>query len=104
MLKRATDRATSLLGGKVRMLARRGTGRNRRRAVVGAGAVAVIAMFIVGTALPAWAHHPVLSGTTVCSDGEHVISWTIGNSESGWVMHIDTATAVLGGQTFAVTG
>jgi hypothetical protein len=104
MLKRATDRATSLLGGKVRMLARRGTSRNRRRAVVGAAGVAIIAMFVVGTALPAWAHHPVLSGTTVCSDGEHVISWTIGNSESGWVMHIDTATAVLGGQSFAVTG
>jgi hypothetical protein len=86
------------------MLARKGTSRNRRRAVVGAAGVAIIAMFVVGTALPAWAHHPVLSGTTACSDGEHVISWTIGNSESGWVMHIDTATAVLGGQSFAVTG
>ncbi len=101
----AGNRPGDFIAGRQSENARgRGTSRNRRRAVVGAAGIAIIAMFVVGTALPAWAHHPVLSGTTACSDGDHVISWTIGNSESGWVMHIDTATAVLGSQSFAVTG
>jgi hypothetical protein len=29
--------------------------------------------------MPAYAHDPVLSGRTVCTNGEHHVSWTIGN-------------------------
>ena len=86
------------------MLARRGSSKGRRQSVVVAAALAVVTVFIVFTALPAWAHHPVLSGRSVCSDGEHVITWTIGNSEPVRSMHIDTAVATIGADTFAVTG
>jgi hypothetical protein len=87
------------------MLARRVLGASaRRKGVVAAASLAVVGLFVVGTAVPAWAHYPVLSGYTVCSDGPHVITWSIGNSEANKTMHIDSATATLGAQTFAVTG
>ena len=89
----------------MRKLARKSSGgQARRRAVFGGAAAGLVAMFVVATALPAWAHHPVLSGQTVCSNGDHLITWSIGNSETGTTMNIQTATATLGAQTFAVTG
>ena len=51
----------------------RGSSGFARRAVVLAG-IAVVGVIVV--ALPAWAHHPILSGETVCSDGAHVVTWT----------------------------
>jgi hypothetical protein len=87
------------------MLARGASNRGaRRQTTIAAAGVAIIAMFVVGTALPAWAHHPVLAGDTTCSNGVHLITWTIGNSESDHSMHIDTAVATLGADTFAVSG
>lgn len=77
------------------------TVRHLRLAAVTLGAVAII---VVGTALPAWAHHPLLSGVTVCSDGQHLITWTVRNSETDHPMRVASATATLGSQTFAVTG
>ena len=61
-----------------------------------------MATFIALSA-PASAHQSVLSGTTVCSDGSHVVSWTIGN-DWNTAMTITDAHATLGGQTYAVTG
>jgi hypothetical protein len=77
----------------------------RRRKTLGLG-TAVIALFAIGigTALPAWAHHPVLSGKTVCSNGDHLITWTIGNSEVSRIMTITSATATKGAQSFGVSG
>jgi hypothetical protein len=59
---------------------------------------------LLALAAPAYAHHPVLSGSTVCSDGVHIVNWTIGNSETAETMTIDSAVATLGGQTYPVTG
>jgi len=80
------------------------TGQRRRRAVVSAASLATIAIFVIATALPAWAHFPVLSGETVCSNGDHVITWSIGNSETNRAMHIESATATQGAQSFGVSG
>ena len=47
--------------------------------------VAVLAMaggLVVGTALPALAHHPILSGARSCNSGKQIITWTVKNSES----------------------
>jgi hypothetical protein len=48
---------------------------------------------VVGLAGPALAHHPEVSGSVACSDGSHVITWKVGNSEttsgSGRTMTVD---------------
>jgi hypothetical protein len=77
----------------------------RRRKTLGVG-TAVVALFVIGigTALPAFAHHPILWGTTECSNGDHLITWTIRNSESQRVMTITSATATQGAQSFGVSG
>jgi len=60
-----------------------------------------VALFAVATALPAAAHGEVLSGTTTCSNGAHLITWSIGNTNTPLAMHVVTATATLnGGQQF----
>jgi len=52
---------------------------------------------------PASAHAALLSGSTVCSDGTHVVNWSIGND---WPtpMTITSASATLNGQSYAVVG
>jgi hypothetical protein len=88
----------------MRTLASKRPGRaGRRRGVVAGGLAAFVGMFVVATAIPASAHEPLFGTYTVCSDGNHHITWSIGNSEPVQVMHIVSATATLGGQTFAVT-
>jgi LPXTG-motif cell wall-anchored protein len=57
------------------------------------------------TAAPAYAHHSVLSGSTECSDGEHVVTWTIENiSGVNLPMTIDAASATNDGDNHTVTG
>lgn len=75
-------------------------GAARRAVVLAALAIAGLLVF----AVPAWAHHPVLSGNTSCANGDHVVHWTIGNSESNHVMTITSAVANVGANTYAVTG
>ena len=68
-------------------------------------AVAVVAAALVGMAAPAYAHHSVLSGSTECSDGQHVVTWTIRNiSGVNLPMSVDSASATNGGHTYSVTG
>jgi LPXTG-motif cell wall-anchored protein len=68
-------------------------------------AAAVVAAGVLTTAAPAYAHHSVLSGSTVCSDGEHVVTWTIqAMSVVDLPMTIDSASASNNGSTYAVTG
>jgi LPXTG-motif cell wall-anchored protein len=78
-------------------------GRRRRRVAL---LVGVIAAVIVGMALPAWAHHPILSGETECTNGDHVVSWTIENNQTDQAMTIDSAIAAMvpGGAEYPVTG
>ncbi len=78
-------------------------GRRGRRVVIVTGIVAAVVM---GLAAPAWAHHPALSGTTVCTNAEHVVTWTIENSETNHPggMAIAEATATIGAQSYPVTG
>jgi hypothetical protein len=91
--------AEGYMGTSTFRLARRG--RARARLV---GFVITITVALVLIALPAFAHHPIPSGKTVCTNGEHVITWTIGNSENDKTMTIDSATAAMNGQSYAVTG
>jgi LPXTG-motif cell wall-anchored protein len=68
-------------------------------------AAAVVAAGVLTTAAPAYAHHSVLSGTTECSDGEHVVTWTIqAMSVVDLPMTIASASATHDGSTYAVTG
>src|SRR3954453_12681405 len=70
-------------------------------------AAALGAVALIATASPAWAHHPLLSGSTWCTpDGRHVVTWTIGNSEggAGMAMVITSAGATNGGTPYAVQG
>jgi hypothetical protein len=45
-------------------------------------ALLVVLGTVLGFATPAFAHHPALSGTARCINGQWVITWTISNSES----------------------
>jgi LPXTG-motif cell wall-anchored protein len=87
------------MGAGAFRLPRRGRARLR---VIGTVAVLAVATVVVFMGV-AFAHHPVLSGETVCTNGDHEITWTIGNSESDKVMTITGATATMGAQTYAVT-
>ena len=66
--------------------------------------MATVALVVLATAIPAWAHEVLLSAYTPCSDGAHVITWSMGNSETNQSMQIDSAVATMGAETFAVTG
>lgn len=65
-----------------------------------AGAALAVSMGV------AVAHHPVLGGRTACTDGAHVITWAIGNSQVTQEMTIASITAVLdtNGTDYGVTG
>ncbi len=89
--------------GPGRVNARRRTLHGRRRlslAVIGF----LVTCGVLAIGAPAWAHFPEVSGTTVCSDSDHLITWTIGNSETDKVMTITSASASDGTNTYAVTG
>ena len=62
--------------------------------------ITVIGGLVVGTALPAFAHHPELSGIVACTSGQQVITWTVRNSEttsgSNRTMTIDQISATSG--------
>ncbi|HEV7687980.1 MAG TPA: hypothetical protein VGQ80_15505 [Acidimicrobiia bacterium] len=62
--------------------------------------MAVLAMtggMVLASALPAWAHYPVVSGTKVCAiSGQYVVTWTVKNSESTQKMTVDAATVTSG--------
>ena len=55
---------------------RMGWGRTRPRVVarrtITIGALAVVAMVLLAT--PSWAWHPILSGGTGCSNGDHIVT------------------------------
>jgi hypothetical protein len=86
-------------------VSKRTRGHIRRRGVAAAGIAAFAGLFVVATALPAAAHDQVLSGQVACSNGNHVITWSIGNRNTPLPSTIVTATATLnGGQVFDVVG
>lgn len=89
--------------GPGRVDERKRTRGGRRRMGLGAVGLIVVAG-VLAIAIPAWAHFPEVSGETVCSDGNHLITWTIGNSETDKVMTITSASASDGTNTYAVTG
>jgi LPXTG-motif cell wall-anchored protein len=66
----------------------------------------VVVAFLLAFARPAWAHTVAVTGTTTCSDGNHVVSWTIHNNETAAdrTLHIVSATATNAGTTYPVTG
>jgi len=77
-----------------------GFGRSRKgRWALAAG---VVVALLVGLTAPAYAHHANLSGQTYCASNDHVITWSIGNSQSNLAMTIDSATATINGQSYAV--
>jgi hypothetical protein len=53
-----------------------------------AAVLALTGGLVLGTALPALAHHPILSASTGCNAGEQVITWTVKNSESSKSMTV----------------
>lgn len=76
--------------------------------------VALTGLCLFGAATPAAAHHPIVSGESVCgADGTQTITWTVTNSESvdgtNRAMVIDEVAITLGavdyfvGQSFAPT-
>jgi LPXTG-motif cell wall-anchored protein len=78
------------------------TARTRAR---GAGIVAIVAAACVLVfAAPASAHNFTVHGVTDCPHGEHIITWTIGNPDHFGPLTIVSATAEIGGTTYAVTG
>ena len=89
----------------MRLPARRHLSRaNTRRGILAGAGIATVAVVVIATAIPAWAHEVLLSAYTPCSDGAHEITWSMGNSETAQPMQIDSATATMGAETFAVTG
>ena len=79
-----------------------GFGRSRKgRWALAAG---VVVALLVGLSAPAYAHHANLSGQTYCANNDHVVTWSIGNSQSNLPMTIDSATATINGDDYAVTG
>src|SRR5438105_4031898 len=87
------------MGAGAFRLPRRGRARLRVVGIVAVMAVATVVLFM-GVA---FAHHPILSGEAVCTNGDHEITWTIANSEASKVMTITSATATKASHTYAVT-
>lgn len=77
--------------------------RRLRLRVIFAAVIGAITATVM-LASPAWAHHPVLSGETSCPNDDHLVTWTIGNSQADSPMTILQATAVLDGTNYGVTG
>jgi hypothetical protein len=75
----------------------------RRLAIGGAGLTIGAAILFVAAVTPAFAHTPQLSGRTVCSNGSHVVTWSIGN-DFNLPMTITSATATRGNSSYPVTG
>lgn len=67
-------------------------------------AAAMFTLVIGLTAAPAWAHHAIVSGSQSCTNGDHQVSWSIGNSETVQAMTIVSAAAQAGVTAVAVTG
>jgi LPXTG-motif cell wall-anchored protein len=67
-------------------------------------AAGVLVAFVVGLTAPAYAHHANLSGETYCANNDHVIVWSIQNSQTNLAMNIVSATATINGESYAVTG
>jgi hypothetical protein len=69
-------------------------------------ALAVGASALVALAVPASAHHPVLTAGEGCNPPWHLAVWTIGNSESAasQTMTIVSAVATMNGTTYNVVG
>jgi LPXTG-motif cell wall-anchored protein len=64
--------------------------------------VAAVAMFV--TALPASASLLALSGSAMCTNGNHVITWTITNADSSRTVTITSAQTSADPLTYDVTG
>jgi hypothetical protein len=75
----------------------------RRLAIGGAGLTVGAAILFFAAVMPAFAHTPLVSGHTVCSNGQHVITWSIGN-DFHLPMTITSARATKGSASYAVTG
>jgi hypothetical protein len=87
------------------LVSKRPGGSFRRRGAAAAGVAAFAGLFIVTTAVPAFAHTTTLTGSSVCSDGAHVITWTIESLDTTLPMHVASATATLDStQQFPVDG
>ena len=87
------------MGAGAFRLPRRGRGRLGVVGIVAVMAIATVAL-LMGVA---FAHHSDLSGESVCTGGDHEITWTIGNDQPTNTMTITGATATMGAQPYAVT-
>ena len=67
----------------------RGFGIARGRALRASLIIGAVTATLVALAAPAWACDVIVTGTTTCTDGAHVVTWTFQNSESDKVMSID---------------
>src|SRR4051812_44857264 len=88
-------------GGTVNRVSR--VGRRRRRVALVTGVVAAV---VLGLALPASAHSTSIKGSTYCSNGEHIVNWTLSNSSesSNLLMTIVSVDAFVGGTQYPVLG
>jgi LPXTG-motif cell wall-anchored protein len=61
---------------------------------------------LVAMAAPAAAHTVAVEGVTSCPDANHLVTWTLQDhyTTAGRTMTITSASATIGGQTYAVTG
>jgi LPXTG-motif cell wall-anchored protein len=66
----------------------------------------VIAAVLLGLSLPASAHNGSISGSTVCYNGDHLVTWHITNSSqtTTLLMTIVSVDATIGGTPYSVTG
>ena len=69
------------MGGRLAVKRFLGIGRSRvGRFGLAAG---VVVATLVGLTAPAYAHHAIVSGSSICANNDHVITWSIGNNQSG---------------------
>ena len=82
----------------------RGFGIARGRALRASLIIGAVTATLVALAAPAWACDVIVTGTTTCTDGAHVVTWTFQNSESDKVMSIDYALAATPSRAYSVSG
>jgi hypothetical protein len=82
----------------------RGFGIARGRALRASLIIGVVTATLVALAAPAWACDVIVSGTTTCTDGAHVVTWTFQNSESDKMMSINYALAATPSHMYTVSG